>query len=228
MKKILKHIWVVLTLFSVCSCGQKEAEVHKPIHWANDFTLKYLHVDEVRQLVAVQYLGGYEARVKLYVKSQEDGKTVWTKTLDCMGAVGKNGLGKTREGDMKTPIGDFGITTAFGILKNPGTSLPYIDVEESTWACGDTTAYNQIIDIRKMPHECTEGEHMIEITPEYNYGFALDYNKECTFGVGSAIFFHCTGAKPYTGGCIAVEQDDMKKILRTLDSHARIVIDYMP
>ena len=218
----------MLSLFSLLACSSKDAEHPNPIHWGNDFTIKYLKNDSVNQLVAVQYVGGYDARIKLYVKSHEDGKTIWTKTLDCMGVVGKNGLGKTREGDMKTPIGDFGITTAFGILKNPGTTIPYINIKETTWACGEPWAYNQIIDTSDYDQECKEGEHMITYTPEYNYGLALDYNKECEFGRGSAIFFHCTGAKPYTGGCIAVEQKDMKQILCTLDANARIVIDYMP
>ena len=58
---------------------------------------------------------------------------------------------------------------------------------------------------------------MSEYVPEYNYGLFLDYNNECIPGAGSAIFFHCKGLKPYTGGCIAVDEESMAEILRITD-----------
>ena len=145
-----------------------------------------------------------------------------------MNSVTPSFFGKTQEGDHKTPIGDFGITTAFGIKENPGTALPYIDVDENTYCCGDENFYNQMIDISEHPHDCADGEHIIDYSPEYNYGIFIDYNKDGTPGLGSAIFFHCAGANTYTGGCIAVSEENMLTILKALDINARIIIDYIP
>lgn len=203
------------------------------IHWRIDTTLKYLHNDEVFQLILVQGSGGSNCKVMMFEKNIEDGpsgtpaRTTWTEILNTTGFVGMAGLGKEKEGDNKTPIGDFGVTTAFGLKENPGTTLPYVDITEDLYCCADEEFYNQIIDIKEHPHECT-GEHLIDYTPEYNYGFFPDYNKTNTFGRGSAIFFHCTGGNPYTGGCIAVKEEDMVFILRHLHQGARVIIDYMP
>lgn len=222
----------VLLSMVICLCGctaaEKETKVEPTIHWTEDFTMKYQEDPDVNQLIAVQYTGGYDAKIQLFEKSVVEGKNVWTKTLTCDGIVGKNGLGKTKEGDLKTPIGDFGVTTAFGIKENPGTSMPYIDVTEDTYCCADENYYNQIIDISEHPHDCSDGEHMITYSPQYNYGMFLDYNKEGEPGKGSAIFFHCFGANPYTGGCIAVSEEDMMTILKSVDEGVRVVIDYMP
>ena len=95
-------------------------------------------------------------------------------------------------------------------------------------ACADANFYNQLEDAGEHPHDTSEDEHIIEYTPEYNYAFFLDYNKENTVGLGNSIFFHCTGANTYTGGCIAVSEEDMLTILSVIDQNARVMIDYMP
>lgn len=143
--------------------------------------------------------------------------------IKCDAFIGRNGLGKTREGDGKTPVGDFRILTCFGIKPNPGTSLPYIRIDGNIWCCGDNECYNKIIDIRDHPHKCS-GEHMSDYIPEYNYGMFLDYNKECIPGAGSAIFFHCKGKKDYTGGCIAVDEEKIISILKVANQDTVISI----
>ena len=206
--------------------SQEITEVHEPsINWSTDTTGKYLKDDDVQCLICVQATSENCARVIMFEKSHPQGKNVWTKTLECEGYIGLNGLGKTEEGDKKTPIGDFGITGAFGIKEDPGTRIDYVDVTDNTWCCGDKNAYNQIIDIKDHPHECA-GEHMIDCSPEYNYGLFIDYNKDCVPGLGSAIFLHCKGAKTYTGGCIAVDEECMVQILLAADNNTRIIIDY--
>lgn len=144
--------------------------------------------------------------------------------LECNAYIGKNGLGKKTEGDGKTPKGTFHILTAFGIKPDPGTALPYVKIGEETYCCADPEFYNLLIDIREHPHQCT-GEHMSDYVPEYNYGFFIDYNKECIFGLGSAIFFHCKGGKTYTGGCVAIDETSMVSILKTIDADTVIVIE---
>ena len=230
MKRIITLVILIsMMLLCACSAGSSTASEKAPsIHWRKDTTGKYLNDDSVKQIITVQAADGSDAVIKLFEKTVENGKNIWTETLDCSGFIGLEGLGKTKEGDNKTPIGDFGIITAFGIKENPGTALPYIDVDGNTYCCGDKNFYNQIIDISEHPHDCSDGEHIIDYSPEYNYGIFIDYNKEGTPGLGSAIFLHCAGANTYTGGCIAVSEENMVSILRALDANARIIIDYLP
>lgn len=180
---------------------------------------KYLYVDAVQTLLTVSEAHGSNARLRMY---QKDGFG-WVLALDCPAFIGRDGLGKTKEGDMKTPVGDFGLLCAFGIKANPGTRLPWVDVDDNIWCCGDEVAYNRIIDIQDCPHDC-KGEHLIEYGAAYHYGIFPDYNRECVPGKGSAIFLHCFGRNPYTAGCVAVSEENMIAILRACDLNSRMVI----
>mgnify|MGYP003311428492 CR=1 FL=1 len=221
-------ILVVLLAVLVGCCRKTEQaqSAYSAINWTDSTTAKYRYDKNVNQLILVQYTGGSEAIVRLFVKSYQDTMPVWTEKLMCDGLVGQKGISANRrEGSMKTPIGDFGMITAFGIKPNPGTQLPYIDIDENIYGCDDEW-YNQIIDIREHPHQCT-GEHMIDYSPHYNYGFFFDFNKEQVRGLGCSIFFHCMGPNPYTGSCIAVSEENMVTILQNIDMSARIIINYL-
>lgn len=166
--------------------------------------------------------------IESWVPSSTSTTQCYSKTIARLkaGLVGQKGISANRrEGSMKTPIGDFGMITAFGIKPNPGTQLPYIDIDENIYGCDDEW-YNQIIDIREHPHQCT-GEHMIDYSPHYNYGFFFDFNREQVRGLGCSIFFHCMGPNPYTGSCIAVSEENMVTILQNIDMSARIIINYL-
>ncbi len=161
------------------------------------------------QLLEVYDVQGSTATARLTV----DGKVLFTTNV----WIGKNGLGKTGEGDSKTPTGTLRPLSAFGIKPNPGTTMPYIDVKPTTFACDDNCEYyNQIIDTAAVHHKCG-GEEMYSYQPQYNYGIATDFNKECIYPKGSAIFIHVKGTKGYTGGCIAFDEDRMIEILRNCD-----------
>ena len=54
---------------------------------------------------------------------------------------------------------------------------------------------------------------------------AVDYNIDGIPGKGSAIFLHCTdNLEKGTSGCIAVDEDAMKKIIINLKNDAVIII----
>ena len=81
------------------------------------------------QLLEVYDVQGSEGKARLTV----DGKVLFVTDV----YVGKNGLGKTGEGDGKTPVGILHPLSAFGIKPNPGTKMPYIDVKPTTFACDE-------------------------------------------------------------------------------------------
>lgn len=173
----------------------------------------------VNQLVFVKYQSGSKATVYVYDKQG----TSWKNTLKCKGYVGEKGINKVREGDRKTPTGTFGILGAFGIKAKPTTSLKYTKANRYLYWCGDKKYYNRLIDVRKQPHKC-HGEHLIDYKRVYDYGLFLDYNPKKTYKKGSAIFMHCSGSYGYTGGCVAVSKSNMLKILKTLESGAKVCI----
>ncbi len=168
------------------------------------------------QFLEVYDVQGSQATAKLTI----DGKVLFTTSVN----IGKNGLGKTGEGDSKTPIGTMHVLSAFGIKENPGTTIPYTRVTPTVFACDDSCQYyNQIIDTAVVHHQC-KGEEMYKYQPQYNYGLATDFNKECIYPKGSNIFIHVKGEKPYTGGCIAFDEDKMIEILRKCDKSLLIVV----
>ena len=179
----------------------------------------YLHNDSVQQLLLVKYTEGSNANAEFYVK--EEGK--WNLIEEGAVFVGKNGLGKEKEGDMKTPIGEFSVNPAFGILPDPGTGLPYILATPSIFGCDDSCYYNQMIDTAVVHHEC-HGEHIIDYVPHYNYGMAISYNPDGIVGLGSCIYVHCKGPNPYTHGCVALDEEFMRNVLVHSDKGIRVSI----
>lgn len=172
---------------------------------------------ESGQLLEVYGVQGSQGKARLTV----NGKVLFN---DVEVWVGKNGLGKTGEGDAKTPVGTLRPLSAFGIKPNPGTTMPYIDVKPTTYACDDDCEYyNKIIDIEEVGHKCG-GEEMYSYQPQYNYGIATDFNKECIYPKGSAIFIHVKGTKGYTGGCIAFDEEQMIDILKNCDMSLVITV----
>lgn len=184
----------------------------------------YREDEDVHSIMLVRYTGGCGAKVFFYEKLTAE-NNAWTLVFEEDNAyVGKFGIGKTSEGDAKTPSTDLGVLCAFGIRSNPGTKLKYIDVKPTTFACDeDGEYYNTIVDIEESGHDC-KGEEMYKYSPEYNYGIATDYNAECAQGAGSSIFIHCKGAKSFTGGCVALDENHMAEVLRIADAGTRIVI----
>lgn len=177
-----------------------------------------------KQVLFIRCDEGTKGFAQYLVKTNEEENVAWKITRECNAYIGLNGPGKTKEGDTKTPLGVFGVRSAFGIKSNPGTKLPFIKITPDTYACGCEKYYNRIIDAKVTGHKCTEGEQMYYYSPEYNYGIETDFNSANEYGKGSAVFIHCMGVKPYTGGCIALPEDDMRYILRDADPGLKIII----
>ena len=176
------------------------------------------------QMVVVQYKSGSSATLTMHEKDESG---VWRQTLSSYAYVGKSGIGKTKEGDMKTPTGTFNLKTPFGIKANPGTSLDYVKVTKNHYWCGTSGSkyYNQLIDTRVTNRARTRSdEYLVNYPGVYNYAAFIDYNAAGAKGKGSCIFLHCTGSHKYTAGCIAVPQSVMVKILKALKSGCKIVI----
>lgn len=204
------------------SLAEESQEAENGQYW-REVLQKYRDDDNVHNIMLVRYTGESSAKVYFYDKLMDE-NDAWSLVFEDNAYVGKNGIGKTKEGDTKTPTQDLGIICGFGIRKNPGTKLDYIDVKPTTFACDeDCEYYNTIIDAAESGHDC-KGEEMYKLTPEYNYGIVTDFNSDCVRDAGSAIFIHCKGAKTYTGGCIALDEEHMIEVLRHADAGMRVVV----
>ncbi len=222
MKVLLLTLLFLLISLKGSLVAEAAAPNEKNPFWQDKLN-QYSEISCVQQVIFVQYKGDSKAVVKLYEKDDEQ---KWNLVLKCDGFTGKNGLGKTREGDKKTPKGDFGIFTAGGIKQNPGTKADYLLFDEHIF-CADGPYYNKLIDDRKFSREelaKLDLDPMNDGAPQFNYGLFLTYNRECVPGLGSYIFIHCTGEYNYTLGCIAVSEENMIKILQHVDNNVRICI----
>lgn len=188
------------------------------------YLAQYQNDSKVKQIILVEQSDKEVSAGTLFLLAKNE-KGEWQEQLQCNARLGKNGIDKVREGDKRTPSGDFGFLMAFGAKDDPGSLIPYTKLTNSMYLCGDKDYYNQLIDTSTLNHRCGgNSEHMLSYVPQYNYGLFIDYNKERVFGKGSAIFLHCLGSYPFTLGCISVAEDNMIKILKTVDVNARICI----
>lgn len=129
--------------------------------------------------------------------------------------IGAMGLtSDKREGDHKTPIGSFLLSSAFGLLPEPPTNMPYRQITSSTLCIDDPASchYNTIIDANAVSADWSSCERMATFDPQYRYGIVIESP------YGSCLFIHVwkTPVTP-TAGCIALSEENLLRILAWLD-----------
>lgn len=198
-------------------------------HWENPSPAWVEQLPEAqgsRQLCVVAVTEGTSARFSLHQKGE--GGT-WGCLLEADAYIGKNGLGKTAEGDGKTPVGTFAFTRAFGIAADPGCAIPYVQVAGNHYWSGDQRPgmhYNELVNVEDLPDlDRASSEHIEDFWDQYQYCLNISYNADGEPGKGSAIFLHCQGQYPYTGGCVAIPEKKMKKMLRLVQPDCTVLID---
>ena len=175
------------------------------------------------QLILVGATGGSDALFSLYEKKDK----LWQEVFTVKAYIGKNGLGKEREGDSRSPVGIFHFTKAFGIAPDPGCKMPYTQVDDTHYWVGDGASplYNQFTSTKDgAVFDTKESEHIIEYTKPYQYCLNISYNEEGKPGLGSAIFLHCYSNNTYTGGCVAIPEDNMRQLMRRIQPGCKIII----
>ena len=239
MKKKSIVIVAMLTLLvalAACDSGQQKKETadsgYSGIDVASpEWVGKLDAAKDAQQMFIVSAFSNEatDAWISLHEK-QDDG--TWHMIMSTPGFIGKNGLGKTKEGDAKTPTGVFHFNRAFGIADDPGCAIPYVKVDEDTYWSGDPREgfhYNELVNLKDLPElnlESGDSEHIVDYPYHYQYCLNISYNEEGTPGLGSAIFLHCLApAKPFTGGCVSIPEDHMKYVMQHVDEKTAVVID---
>ena len=152
----------------------------------------------------------------LTIYEAQDGKYV--PIFNCPAVIGQNGPGKHAEGDSKTPLGTWIIGEAYGIAEDPGSIVKYTKITDDMYWCATGSngkKYNTLLYKSDDPNnDYSEDEHLIDYPIRYKYLLDMGYNKAGAPYAGNAIFLHCwkTPDTP-TGGCVAVSEESMVKIL---------------
>ncbi len=233
-KKYLGMICLLILASMLIGCGNaaQTRDVYRGINVASpDWVGKLDAAEGAEQLLIVAAFSedATDAWVSLHQK-QSDGS--WHMIMTSPGFIGKNGLGKTREGDGKTPVGVFRFNRAFGIADDPGCAIPYVKVDNDSYWSGDPREgyrYNELVSLKELPGldlDSGDSEHIVDYPYHYQYCLNISYNEEGTPGLGSAIFLHCLApAKPFTGGCVSIPEDHMRFVMQTVNSSTVVVID---
>ena len=175
-------------------------------------------------------VAAYEKTTAWVSMHEQDENGEWKMIMSTPGFIGKNGLGKIREGDALTPVGVFSFNRAFGIAPDPGCAIEYVQADENTYWSGDGREgmrYNELVSLADYPDlNLEDSEHIVDYTYQYQYCLNISYNAEGTPGLGSAIFLHCFGdGKPYTGGCVSIPLEQMLFVMRRVSPDCAVVID---
>ena len=179
--------------------------------------------DQIMLVIPDNYTTSF-AKFYFYIKENNQ----WISKLSVDAYIGSNGLGKTIEGDRKTPVGVYKFNCYFGIKDCPNKKLPYIKVNESHYWDGDSNSdkYNQLVNYEiYKDFDIEESEHLITINPGYEYAINMNYNEKCIPKKGAGIFLHCFTERQYTAGCVAISESDMYKVYTLINQNCHIIID---
>ncbi|MFD1888308.1 L,D-transpeptidase family protein [Paenibacillus wenxiniae] len=158
---------------------------------------------------------------RLYVYEKQAG--TWQRQLGPIPVVlGNRGLGKTKEGDGKTPLGTYTLGTAFGSSPQPPAGLQ-IDYRpagaDDYWVdTPQSPDYNNWVAYEGDPQERWSSFERLN-HPLYQHAVVINYNTNPVVpGKGSAIFMHIWRAadKP-TEGCIAMSKDHLLRVMKMID-----------
>ena len=172
---------------------------------------------ESKQLLLVKQTAGAAGRLTC---CEQGADGLWATVLEAEVLLGKNGVTDHHvEGDVKSPLGMYAIGTAFSTEQTVPFGWPCRTIGPDSWWVDDPDSplYNTWVE---SPDKSgfASGEKMDSLPVHYHYGLVVEYNTDpITPGRGSAIFIHCKGDKPYTHGCVAMEEAMLLRVLRWLD-----------
>ncbi|WP_228976034.1 L,D-transpeptidase family protein [Streptomyces sp. DH12] len=147
---------------------------------------------------------------------EHDPVTGWTAVSDPWPAhnAAKGWTDHHLQGDLRSPIGVYGLTDAGGLLDDPGAKLPYEQGE------GFTVTGNGSLG------EPLEGSFDYVVAINYNRRpgvTPLDWTRPWGDERGGGIWIHVDHDGP-TQGCVSLERDRMRELLRWLDPEKKPVV----
>jgi L,D-peptidoglycan transpeptidase YkuD (ErfK/YbiS/YcfS/YnhG family) len=184
-------------------------------------------LNQLQSQQAIVVMGEQEYRADLYLYEWNGGN--WKLVLQMPANIGRNGMGKTKEGDQKSPSGIFTLDTAFGIVPKPeGCNYPYQMLTSQDYWVDDSRSkdYNKWVCYQEGdPKDWQSAEWLWKETICYQHAVVINYNTAREPGKGSAIFLHVwKDEHSPTHGCTAVSEGNMVRILKWLDYDKKPII----
>lgn len=167
-------------------------------------------------VVAANGINSTQATLKTYQKSSNGAWELITSVGACVGRDGLVEDSQRIEGDMRTPIGVYGLTYAFGWASKPPTGLPYRTIDGNTYFDGQygSPTYGGFVESKPNNNEY---EYMN--IGAYKYGAYIDFNHEQKVGKGNAIFLHIGNPSGYTAGCVGISEGNLVQVLGWLNQN---------
>ena len=142
--------------------------------------------------------------------------------------IGKKGsTNRKKEGDKKTPKGNFEIENLYyrkDRKKKPLTLLNCIEIKKDMGWCDDILfpeKYNKLCKIEKN----IKSEKLRRKDSKYDLLIPIKYNfKKPIAGKGSCIFIHLTKDYKPTAGCVALKEKDFLIMLKLIKRNSKIKI----
>ncbi|MFD3548665.1 L,D-transpeptidase family protein [Streptomyces sp. NPDC058655] len=117
-------------------------------------------------------------------------------------------------GDLRSPVGVFGLTDAGGLLDDPGSRLPY--ERASAFTIGGTGSLGEPL--------AGSFDYVVAINYNRRAGTSpLDRTRPLGEGRGGGIWFHVDHGGP-TQGCVSLAEPQMAELLRWLDPDRHPVV----
>ena len=174
-----------------------------------------------QQMIVVTADQQHSITGKLSLYTKQNG--TWKRQLGPIPVVfGNKGLGKTKEGDGKTPLGTYTLGTAFGSTKEApaGLKVDYrtAGVHDYWVDAPKSPDYNSWVSYEGDPKERWSSFERLN-HPLYDQAIVINYNTNPVIaGKGSAIFMHIwRGSNKPTEGCIAMSREHLSQILTMID-----------
>lgn len=177
------------------------------------------------QIITVVSNGGSYGELVMWEK---DSNGKWLEVDRVAARLGQNGMkyaGEVYEMDKCTPTGIYTVTEAFGINANPGSGVPYRELDGTEyWVDDIDSQYYNTMQFGEPDGRWASAEKLTDFTGYYNYSLVIDYNRWPVIpGKSSAIFLHCDMGI-YTYGCVAIPQNNLVNLLKWLNPSLNPVI----
>lgn len=181
------------------------------------------------QIITVVSNGGSYGELVMW---ENDGSGNWIEVDRVAARLGQNGMkyaSEVYEMDKCTPTGIYTVTEAFGINGNPGSGVPYRELDGSEYWVDDVDSeYYNSMQFGEPNGRWASAEKLTDFGGYYNYALVIDYNRWLVIaGKSSAIFLHCDMGI-YTYGCVAIPQNNLVNLLTWLNpsNNPVIILDF--
>ncbi|GAA1789151.1 L,D-transpeptidase family protein [Nocardioides hankookensis] len=189
--------------------------------------------DGTRQVVTVNRTDGHHARVTLWGYS--DGR--WQQRMQATdGRIGYGGLvvaRHRRQGTGTTPLGTFGLPSAFGMhARDAAWALPYRQVRRGDFWVEDNGSryYNRFRNQSQggfrwwLPSsDPNASERLTDYRTQYEWSILVGFNRGQVRHRGAGIFLHVNGSGA-TAGCVSAPRWFIKRLMARLDPAYRPLI----